>query len=263
MSTFTRQILPVLLAVIGVVVLWDLLVRITGVPDYLLPAPAQVWQAAWNDRTLLGEHLLATVQIAVAGFVVGAVFGIGIAIALTLSDSARRAVEPILIASQAIPPVIFAPIVIAAMGFGAWPKILVVTLGAFFPIVISAAAAMRAADRDLVDLLVSMGASRDTVLSRVRLPGAVPGIVAGAKVSASYVVFSAIIAEWMGSSVGLGVYLQRSQASYRMDQLFAAVAVIAVLGVLLFWITALLGERVLARTRSASALADGIPSSPS
>ena len=263
MKVISRQILPVLLAVIGVVVLWDLLVRITGVPDYLLPAPAQVWQAVWNDRTLLGGHLLATVQIAVSGFAIGAVLGIGIAIALTLSDAARRAVEPILIASQAIPPVIFAPIVIAAMGFGSWPKILVVTLGAFFPIVISAAAAMRNVDRDLVDLLVSMGASRFAVLRRVRLPGAVPGIVAGAKVSASYVVFSAIIAEWMGSSIGLGVYLQRSQASYRMDQLFAAVGVIAVLGVLLFWVTALIGDRALARTRASSALADGTTFSPS
>lgn len=255
MKTLSRQILPAILAIVGVIVLWDLLVRLTGVPDYLLPAPVQVWQAIWSDRTLIAGHLFATVQIALSGFALGAVLGIGIAIALTLSGTARRAVEPILIASQAIPPVIFAPILIAAMGFGSWPKILVVTLGAFFPIVISASAAMRNVDRDLVELMVSMGASRFTVLRRVRLPGAVPGIVAGAKVSASYVVFSAIIAEWMGSSIGLGVYLQRSQASYRMDQLFAAVGVIAVLGVLLFWITSLVGDRVLARTRASSAIA--------
>ena len=143
-----------------------------------------------------------------------------------------------------------APILISAMGFGAFPKILVVALGAFFPIAISAAAAMRDADSSLVDLLVSMGASPFTVLRRVRLPGAIPAIVSGAKVAASYVVFSAIIAEWMGSSVGLGVYLQRSQASYRMDQLFAAVGVIAVLGVLLFWLVSLIGDAVLARFRS-------------
>ena len=98
-----------------------------------------------------------------------------------------------------------------------------------------------------------MGASRfSELLRRVRLPGAVPGIVAGARVSASYVVFSAIIAEWMGSSIGLGVYLQRSQASYRMDQLFAAVAVIAVLGMLLFWLSSLIGNVVLTRSRSTS-----------
>ncbi|QIM16326.1 ABC transporter permease [Leucobacter insecticola] len=255
MKSLSRQILPVLLAVVGVVVVWALLVRVTGVPSYLLPAPEQVWQAAWHDRTLIAGHLAATLQIAVSGFVLGAALGIATAVALTLSDTARRAVEPLLIASQAIPPVIFAPIVIAAMGFGSWPKILVVTLGAFFPVVISASAAMRGVDRDLVELLVAMGASRFAVLRRARFPGAVPGMVAGAKVSASYVVFSAIIAEWMGSSVGLGVYLQRSQASYRMDQLFAAVGVIAVLGVLLFWITSLLGDRALARTRASSALA--------
>lgn len=250
MNTLTRQILPVLLILIGAVVLWDLLVRITHAPAYLLPTPGNVWAAGWGDRHLLGAHLLATVRIAITGFVFGVVLGVGLAIALGLSATMRRGIEPILIASQAIPPVIFAPILIAAMGFGAWPKILVVTLGAFFPVAISASAAMRDADRYLVDLLTSMGASRFVILRRVRLPGAVPGIVAGARVSASYVVFSAIIAEWMGSSVGLGVYLQRSQASYQMDQLFAAVAVIAALGVLLFWLSSLNGSLLLARSRS-------------
>lgn len=252
MNFLTRQILPVLLTIIGAVVLWDLLVYITNAPDYLLPAPASVWQAAWVHRALLGTHLLATLKIAVAGFALGTALGVGIAVLLGLSHTLRRAIEPILIASQAIPPVIFAPILIAAMGFGAWPKILVVTLGAFFPVAISAGAAMRDVDRYLVDLLTSMGASRFTMLRRVRLPGAVPGIVAGARVSASYVVFSAIIAEWMGSSIGLGVHLQRSQASYRMDQLFAAVAVIAVLGMLLFWLSSLIGNVVLTRSRSTS-----------
>lgn len=250
MKFVTRQILPVLLAIIGVVLLWDLMVRITGVPEYLIPAPANVWDAGWESRAVLGHHLLATTKVAVSGFALGAVLGVGVALLLGLSGMLRRAAEPILIASQAIPPVIFAPIFIAAMGFGAWPKILVVTLGAFFPIAISASAAMRDADRYLVDLMTSMGASRFTVLRRVRLPSSVPGIVSGARVSASYVVFSAIIAEWMGSSAGLGVYLQRSQASYRLDQLFAAVVVIAVLGVLLFWFSAFIGDLVLLRSRS-------------
>lgn len=250
MKVLKRQVFPVLLAVTGAVVLWDLLVRITGAPDYLLPAPTQVWAAAWGDRALLGEHLVATVRIAVVGFGLGTVLGIGLAVLLGISDGARRAAEPILIASQSIPPVIFAPLLITAMGFGAWPKILVVTLGAFFPVAISASTAMRDADSYLIDLMVSMGASRYTVLRRVRLPGAVPGIVAGAKVAASYVVFSAIIAEWMGASVGLGVYLQRSQASYRMDQIFAAVVLIAVLGVLLFWLSSFIGDLALARSRS-------------
>ncbi|GAA1324625.1 ABC transporter permease [Leucobacter albus] len=250
MRILTRQILPALLAALGAVLLWGLLVRVTDAPSYLLPSPASVWEAGWNDRALLAAHLAATMRIALAGLALGAVCGIGFGTLLGLSGTLRRAAEPLLIASQAIPPVVFAPILIAAMGFGAFPKILVVTLGAFFPIAISASAAMRDADRYLVDLLVSMGASPVTVLRRVKLPGSTPAIVAGAKVAASYVVFSAIIAEWMGSSIGLGVYLQRSQASYKMDQLFAAVGVIAVLGVLLFWLTSLIGDLVLSQTRS-------------
>lgn len=250
MRLLTRQILPVLLTLAGVVVLWGLYVQITDTPDYLIPSPFAVWEASWANRVLLGEHLLATLQIALIGFACGAVCGVAIAIVLGLSGTLRRAAEPILIASQAIPPVVLAPILIALMGFGALPKILVVTLGAFFPIVVSASAAMRGSDQNLIDLLASMGASRFTVLRRVRLPGAVPGIVAGAKVAASYVMFSAIVAEWMGSSIGLGVYLQRSQASYRMDQLFGAVILIAALGVLLFWLASFLGDLVLARSRA-------------
>ena len=250
MRLVTRQILPVLLAVTGAVLVWALLVRVTDAPAYLLPSPTDVWRAGWGDRGLLGTHLLATLRIALAGFALGAGCGVAVGILLGISGTLRRAAEPLLIASQAIPPVVFAPILIALLGFGPFPKILVVMLGAFFPIAISASAAMREADRYLVDLMVSMGSSRWTVLRRVRLPGAVPAIVAGAKVAASYVVFSAIIAEWMGSSVGLGVYLQRSQASYKMDQLLAAVGVIAVLGVLLFWLSSLLGDLVLARSRS-------------
>lgn len=256
MRTLNKQVLPVLIAVAGLIVVWGLIARFTDAPSYLLPAPGQVADVLWSDRAALGKHLAATAQIAVAGFALGVGVGIGVGVLLGWSATLRRAAEPLLIASQAIPPVILAPILIAAMGFGAWPKILVVTLGAFFPVAIGASVAMRDADRSLVDLMTAMGASRLTVLRQVRLPSSVPAIIAGAKVAASYVVFSAIIAEWMGSSIGLGVYLQRSQASYRMDQLFAAVGVVAALGVGLFWLSALLGELVLARSRPASSRKD-------
>lgn len=248
--SLARHILPVLSAIVVVVLLWELAVRVTGVPEYLIPSPTSVGETGWTDRHTLGNHLWATSAIAVTGFALGTVLGVVLATLLGLSATLRRAAEPVLIASQAIPPVIFAPIFIAVMGFGALPKLMVVTLGAFFPVAVSASSAMRNADSDLVDLMVSMGASRLTVLWRVRLPGSVPGIVAGARVSASYVVFSAIIAEWMGASAGLGVYLQRSQSAYRSDQMFAAVAIIALLGVLLYWLTSLIGDRILTRSRT-------------
>jgi ABC-type nitrate/sulfonate/bicarbonate transport system permease component len=248
---FARQVLPVFVAAATAIGAWDLLVRVTDAPRYLLPAPAEVARTAWEGRSLLARHLVATLEIAVAGFCIGVVFGVGIAIALSLSTMLRRAVEPVLIASQAIPPVVFAPVLIATLGFALWSKVLVVAVGAFFPVAVSAIGAMRTADRYLIDLMVAMGASPLAVLRRVRLPAAAPAIAAGARVSATYVMFSAIIAEWMGSSMGLGVYLQRSQAAYRTDQIFAAVFVIAALGVLLFWLASLLEGLVLARFRPA------------
>lgn len=253
MKTLLRQALPVTISLLVLLGLWEIVAHLPGVPDYLLPTPEQVFAAGWRDKALIGTHLAATVKIALVGFALGTIIGIVMAIVITASDVMRRATEPILIASQAIPPIIIAPIVISAMGFGIWPKVLVVAAGAFFPVSISTSSAMRQADGALVDLLASMGAGRATILRRIRLPSAVPGLVAGAKISASYVVFTAIVAEWMGSAVGLGVYLQRSQASYRMDQLFAAVGVIALLGVVLFWIIAVAGSLILARSRAASA----------
>lgn len=249
MKVLMRQAFPAVAAFALVVLVWQLFVTFFQPPSYLLPAPTAVGEALWNDRELLGTHLASTAGIAVAGLALGIAFGIVAAVLMTIAEPLRRLAEPVLVASQAIPPVIFTPLFIVVLGFGALPKILVVALAAFFPVAISTAAAMRNADATLVDLLASMGASRLRILRKVRFPSAVPSLVAGVKVSASYAVFGAIVAEWMGSSVGLGVYLQRSQASYQTAQIFAAVAVIAIFGLLLFWLSNIIGDLVLARRR--------------
>lgn len=249
LKSAVRQALPVVLALAAALLVWELVVRYSGVPAYLVPAPESVWQAVWNDREALATHLASTLRIALIGFTLGVLLGIAVAMVLGVVDPLRRAVEPLLIASQAVPAVIIAPLLIAVMGFGMVPKLIVVTLGSFFPVAVSATLAIRDAPPTLIDLLHSMGAGRWVVLRRVRLPGAIPGVVSGAKVAASYVIFGAIVAEWMGSSVGLGVYLQRSQASYQMHQMYGAVGVIALLGVLLFWSVSLIGNAVLSRHR--------------
>ncbi|MFV0433402.1 MAG: ABC transporter permease [Leucobacter sp.] len=247
MHALTRQLVSAVAALVAVLAVWQTLVLVVSPPPYLLPAPARVAEALWDDRALIAEHFAATGGIAVAGLALGIAVGVLAAVVMTLAEPLRRLAEPILVASQAIPPVIFTPLLIVLLGLGPFPKILVVALGAFFPVAIGTAAAMRNADAYLVDLLASMGASRGLILRRVRLPSSVPNLVASAKVSASYAVFSAIVAEWMGSSAGLGVYLQRSQASYQTEQIYAAVVVIAAFGILLFWVASGLGSLVLAR----------------
>lgn len=249
MRTTLRQSLPAVFAVLLIVAAWQLVTVVFDVPKYLLPSPVAVGEVLLHDYKLIAQHFFATLTITLAGFGVGVVYGVCFAILLGLADPLRRALEPLLVASQAIPPVIIAPLVIAMFGFGMGPKIMVVALAVFFPMAIGGAQAMRSTDRSRIDLLRAMGAGRWRQLFIVRLPSSLPALVSGMKIAASYVVFTAIVAEWIGSTEGLGVYLQRSQSSYQTAQIFAAVAVIAALGLVLFWISSVIGNSILSATR--------------
>ena len=241
MRAITRVLAPSLIALTGAVAVWAIYVQVSGVESYLVPSPASVGRAAWRTRDSLAGHLRVTLTEAFVGFGIGATAGLLLAMILTLVDRLRRAIQPLLVISQSVPPVILAPLFIVWFGFGPGPKVLVVVLIALFPVTISALDGMRSADPELIDLLRGLGASRFETLHRVRIPSALPEIFAGAKVAASYAVFGAVVGESMGASEGLGVYLRRSQASFRTDQIFAAVALMAVAGVLLFAVVSAAG----------------------
>ena len=130
--------------------------------------------------------------------------------------------------------IVLAPVLIVWLGFGQTPRVLVVALVAFFPIVVSTVDGLERAEADQVDLVRSMGGTKWTVLRHVRLPGAVPAALAGLQIAATYAMVGAVIAEWMGASSGVGLLLTRSQASFRMDQVFVGVALIAGVSVALF-----------------------------
>lgn len=248
--TALRRAAPPLVTLVAVVVVWDLAVRVTGVAAYLVPAPAEVAQALWRTRESLGGHLLATSTVAVIGLLAGAITGVVIALALASSQIARRAVAPLLVISQSVPAVILAPLFIVWFGFGMFPKVLVVALIGFFPIAIATLAGLLDADEEHLDLLASLGAGRFETMRRVRIPAALPGFFAGSKVAAAYAVFGAVVAEWMGSAQGLGVYLQRSRASFRTDQMFAAIVLIALAGMILFGLVALAARAAMPWKRS-------------
>lgn len=244
---------PFVAAVVGTVVGWAAYVELSGVEPYLVPSPGQVVEAGWRTREVLIDHLQITLAEAFIGFAAGTAIGLALAVVLVVVEPLRRAVQPLLVISQSVPPMILAPLFIVWFGFGLFPKILVVSLIALFPVTIAAVDGMRSADPELVDLLRGLGAGRFEVLRRVRFPAALPEIVAGAKVGASYAVFGAVIGEGFGASRGLGVYLNRSQASYRTDQIFAAVVLMAVAGVILFGLVSLAGALATPWTRTTSA----------
>ena len=236
-----RWLAPVV-GLVGLVAGWELVVRVFDVPSYELPPPTQVVRALVETRAVLPRHLWATTSVAVGGLVVGALAGVVIAALLTAVDPLRRALQPLLVASQSVPIVVLAPLLYYWFDFGARPRILVVALVVFFPIAVATLDGLREADPELVEMVRAMGASPLQVLARVRVPNALGSFFSGLRISAAYAMFGAVVAEWVGTDRGLGLYLERSADSYLIDQVFVAVVLIAAVSVALFTAVALLAR---------------------
>ncbi|MFV0260157.1 MAG: ABC transporter permease [Acidimicrobiales bacterium] len=230
------ELLPAIAALVAGVVLWEVWVRWRDTPSYLLPPPSTIWAAFVADRDLLGEHVLATLGEAMLGLAVGAVLGVALAVVIAGSALARRVLYPIVVASQTVPMIIMAPLLVLWFGFGLTPKVMVVAMVTFFPVAIATVGGLTSADPDLVDLLRSMGATRGQILTNVLIPNALPALFDGLRIAAAYTIAGAVIAEWTGASRGLGIYINRSQASFRVDQVFVAVTIVALLSTALFLI---------------------------
>ncbi|MHB0859553.1 MAG: ABC transporter permease [Anaerolineae bacterium] len=235
---------PPIVLVLAALALWQLAVAALQIQDWLLPAPLSIVRAGWEARALLGPHIWQTAQETVIGFTLALAVGISLGILIDASPLARNAVYPLLVVSQTIPIIAIAPLLAIWLGYGIWPKIIVVGLICFFPIVVSTSDGLRAVDPELVALLRTMGASPRDVFAKVRLPGAMPSVFSGIKIAITYSVVGAILGEWVGASRGLGVFMLRATNSFRTDWVFASMAVTAVLSVLLFAL-ATVAERLL------------------
>ncbi|MGE0881836.1 MAG: ABC transporter permease [Acidimicrobiia bacterium] len=233
---------PPVLVLVATVVIWQGVVDLFDVKPYLVPAPSRVWDAFWATKALLPAHIRATTTTAVLGLGLGVVVAAVLAIAVASVSLLRRGLYPLLVAAQSIPTVVLAPVLIVGFGFGQLPRVIVVALVAFFPVVVSSVDGLLGADRDLTDLVRSMGAGRRVQLARVAIPSALPGFFAGTKIAASYAMFGAVVAEWIGASEGLGIYFERSRHSSRTDQVFVAVVLIALVSVALFAAVGLLSR---------------------
>jgi len=225
---------PAASLVLALVVLWQLAVQIWQIQPWLLPSPLAILVAGWDARGLLADHVLQTGLETLLGFGLALAVGVGLALALDASAWIRKALYPLLVVSQTVPVVAIAPLLIIWFGYGIWPKVLVVGLVCFFPIVVSTLDGLRSADPDLIALVRTMGASPGQVFAKVRWPGALPGLFSGIKIGITYSVVGAIIGEWVGASRGLGVFMIRATNAFRTDWVFASILVVALLSLALF-----------------------------
>lgn len=233
---------PPLALLAALVAFWQVWVVVRGIEPYVLPSPGRIAGAAWSSAHLLPEHLGITMLEAVAGLLVGGLVGGLTAVAVATVPLVRRVLEPLLVVSQTIPMLVLAPLLVLWFGFGLTPKVVVVALIAFFPVAVSTTQGLRGADGDLVELVRSMGAGRRQTVRMVLLPAAVPAFFAGLRIAAAYAVTGAVVGEWVGAERGLGIFITRSQASYRVDRIFVAVVLIAALSMALFALVTQVGR---------------------
>jgi ABC-type nitrate/sulfonate/bicarbonate transport system permease component len=219
---------------------WELLVRLFGVPAFLLPGPSEIAGAFWESRDLLLRHAVPTVGEAVLGFLVAAGAGALSGLLINRSLLAERSLYPWLVVSQTLPTVAIAPILVTWFGYGQLPKVLVVTLFCFFPVTVATVDGLRATDPDLVRLMRSFGASRWRIFFMVEAPGALPFLFGGVRLAVTYCVIGAVVGEWVGSSEGLGFLMIQDKAQFEIPRLFAEISLLSLMGVSLFLLVALL-----------------------
>ena len=222
---------------------WEAYARSSGISPFVLPAPSQVLGSLWEFRSEAVRHAIPTIVETVVGFSLSIAAATVVAVALDRSAWARRAVEPLLVASQTVPIVAIAPLVVVWFGFGLLPKVLVVVLVTFFPITIALLAGFATTTADATDLLRSFGASTGQTFRKLRWPSALPGFFTGLRIAATYGVVAAVIGEYVGATAGLGIWMQLSQRSFRTDLVFGAIVLTAVLSIGLYGLV-VLAERL-------------------
>lgn len=231
----------IVLALLGA---WELYVRLGSVDALLLPAPSAIAEAIVEDRATLWSNLTVTAAEVGLGILLALAVGLGLAIALHLSRTARRAVYPLLVASQAVPIVVLAPLLVVWFGYDLGPKLAIIALLAFFPVVVVTLDALAATDAELLRLLRSMDATRWQRLRFVELPAAVPAALSGAKIAVAVAVIGAVFAEYSGSDAGLGHLILQSIPQLETARAWAAVVVLAAFAVLLVSILAAAERRL-------------------
>lgn len=214
-------------------------------PKFLLPSPADVWSAFCEDWQLLLRHARVTLTETFIGLTLGIIIGFLTAVIMDRFEVVKKIIYPLIIISQTIPTVAIAPLLVLWLGYQMLPKIVLVILIVFFPISVSVLEGFASVDRDTVNLMRSMGANRFQIFRYVKVPSALGQFFAGLKISVSYAVVGAVLAEWLGGTEGLGCYMTRVRKAFSYDKMFAVIILISVISLLLIWLTGFLQKKLM------------------
>ncbi|MEU7476190.1 ABC transporter permease [Lentzea sp. NPDC042327] len=216
------------------VLLWQLVTAAELVEPYLVPSPGRTAEVLVDRWSYLWPHTLTTTWETLAGFVIAAVVGVLVAVAMVYSRTVENTVYPVLLFAQVIPKIAIAPLFVVWLGFGFGPKVVVAVLMAFFPVVISMVTGLKSVDTEMLELAATMGGGPLKTFAKIRFPAALPHLFAGLKVAITLAVTGAVVGEFVGANEGLGYVILQANGNMDTPMLFAGLIVMSVVGVLLF-----------------------------
>lgn len=231
-------------ALLGILLLWQI-VSMTGLtPEYMLPSPGAVAKAFVCEFPLLMENAGITLTEAALGLLSGVTAGFLAAVFMDRFDWAYQAFYPLIVVTQTIPAVAVAPLLVLWFGYEMLPKIILIVVVTFFPITVGLLNGFKSADKDMIALMRSMGAGNMEIFRCIKLPGAMGYFFGGLRISASYSVVGAVISEWLGGFGGLGVYMTRVKKAFAFDKMFAVIFLISIISLILMKLVELLQKKV-------------------
>lgn len=227
--------LPIIFTV-SLLILWELIIKVWEIEKYIMPAPSDIAKSLFENFGAMMPHIMATLFESIVGFVIAVLLALILAIIMDLLPMVKKAIYPVFIISQTVPIIALAPLFIIWFGFGVLPKIIVVVIVCFFPIVISISDGLENVDKDLINHFKLMGASKLKRFFHLKLPYGIISFFSGLKIAATYSIMGAVIGEWLGGDKGLGVYMTRARSTYALDKMFAAIVVIVLMSMIIFYI---------------------------
>jgi ABC-type nitrate/sulfonate/bicarbonate transport system permease component len=229
-----RRIGPPIIVIGGILMAWEAYCRLADISPVVLPAPTRIIEQLWAFRGDAVRHAIPTLAETGVGLLISIMVSVVAAVLMDRFLAVRSALQPLFVASQTVPIVAIAPLMVLWFGFGLAPKILIVVLVTFFPMTVALLDGFAAASGEATDLLHSLGAGRLDVFRKLRWPAALPSFFTGLRIAATYGVIGAVFGEYVGAYEGLGIWMQLSQNAFRTDLVFGAILLSAILSVALF-----------------------------
>ena len=216
-----------------ILIFWEILVKVNIIDRLILPSPLDVIKAFITDFNLLLGHSYSTLTVAFLGVVISIIFSFILSIIMDMYNPLYELIYPIALLSQTIPTVAMAPLLVIWLGYYMKPKVVLVVLSTFFPLLVSLLEGYKSVDKDNLNLFKAMGANRFQTYIHLKIPSAFRYFLSGLKVSMSYALISAVISEWLGGYYGLGVYMTRVKKAFALDKMFAVIFLISFLSLIL------------------------------